>query len=143
MFRKPFLRKTSTKAAGSDRACPRRKALVVEKSQASWPPLGPRGTQTSAGRREGEEGSEGSGLGGTVIVRGVTRDEEPRLLQDRAKAYPVIGGRMDNISDQVVAGHPITTAPAHEGVVAPFVHDLAAKSAVGVLGPNGHAETAT
>ena len=44
---------------------------------------------------------------------------------------------MDNISDQVVAGHPITTAPAHEFVV------VAAKSAVDILGPNRHAETAT
>ena len=42
-----------------------------------------------------------------------------------------------------MTGHPITTAPAHEGVIAPFVYDVVAKSAVRVLGPDKHEETAT
>ena len=37
---------------GSGRVGPNLQALVMEKSHASGPPLGPRGTQTSAGRRE-------------------------------------------------------------------------------------------
>ena len=40
-----------------------------------------------------------------------------------------------------MTGHTVATAPANKGVVAPLIHDLAAKSAVGVLGPNRHPET--
>ena len=50
---------------------------------------------------------------------------------------------MHHVPDQVVVGSPITSTPAHGGMVAPFVHDLGAKSAIGVLGPNRHVETAT
>ena len=49
---------------GSGRVGPNLKALVMEKSHASGPPLGPRGTQTSAGRREAFARSGGSGSGG-------------------------------------------------------------------------------
>ena len=84
-----------------------------------------------------------SGPGGTIVIRRVVRKQEPRLLEDRANSSPVVGGRMNNISNQVVTGYSITTAPANKGVVTPMIHDLAAKSAVGVMGPNRHPETAT
>ena len=38
---------------------------------------------------------------------------------------------MDDVSCQIVTGDPITS----------FMHDLRAKRAVRILGPNGHAET--
>ena len=60
----------------SERAGPNLKALVMEKSHASCPPLGPRGTQTSAGWREASAGSGGSGSGGrssSMGSRGIRR----------------------------------------------------------------------
>ena len=79
--------------AGSDRARPSRNAPVMEKSQTSCPPLAPRGTQTSARRREEMEGSGVSGSGGAIIVNGVSRDQEAWLFQDSSKVGPIVGGR--------------------------------------------------
>ena len=62
---------------------------------------------------------------------------------NRAKASPIVGGRMNNILNQVVTAYSITTAPANKGVVTPMIHDLAAESAVGVMGPKRNPETAT
>ena len=106
----------------------------MEKSHASGPP-GP-GTQTSAGRREEMEGSGGSGLLRAIVVRGVPRDQEAWLFQDSGKVGPIVGCRVDNVSNQIAAGDPVTATPASQGVVTPFIHDLTAKRTVRVLGPD-------
>ena len=135
MLRNAFLRdptevKIPAKDAGSDAAGPKRRALEMEKSQASLLPVGPRGTQTSAGRRV---------RGGVKRVR-VRGDEKPWLLKDRPKISPVVSCRANDVPDKVMAGDPITSAPTHQIVVAELVHDLATKGAVRVLGPDRHAE---
>ena len=81
-MRNEFLRdsteaKMLARAEGSEREGPSRRALEMEKSQASWPALGPRSTQTSAGRREDVEGSGGSGSG-----------ERPSLMGSRGIKRP-------------------------------------------------------
>ena len=68
VFRIEFLRdsteaKMLARAEGSAREEPSWRALAMEKSQASWPPLGSPRDQTSAGRREDVDGSGRSGPG--------------------------------------------------------------------------------
>ena len=48
---------------------------------------------------------------------------------------------MDDIPDQIVASDPIPATPAGQSVVGQFVHNMTAKCTVGVLRPDGHAET--
>ena len=48
---------------------------------------------------------------------------------------------MDDVPDQIVASDPISATPEGQSVVAPFVNNMTAKCAVGVLGPDGRAET--
>ena len=69
------------------------------------------------------------------------RKQQPRLLENRSKTSLIVRGRMDDIADQVVPGHTVATTPANKGVVAPLIHNLAAESAAGVLGPGRHSET--
>ena len=38
-------------------------------------------------------------------------------------------------------GHTVATTPANKCVVTPLIHNLAAESAAGVLGPDRHSET--
>ena len=45
------------------------------------------------------------------------------------------------LTDHVVPGHTVATTPANKCVVTPLIHNLAAKSAAGVLGPDRHSET--
>ena len=49
---------------------------------------------------------------------------------------------MDDVANQVVTNNAITAAAANQGVISPSVDDLATECAVGVLGPNGHAQAA-
>ena len=49
---------------------------------------------------------------------------------------------MNDIADQVVTNNSVTAAAADQCVISPSVHDLATECAVGVLGPNGHAQAA-
>ena len=91
--RNEFLRdsteaKMLARSEGSGREEPSRRALEMEKSQASWPPLGPRGTQTSAGRREEVEGSGGSGSGGRSSSTGSRGIKRPGFSRTVARLAP-------------------------------------------------------
>ena len=68
--------------------------------------LGPRGTQTSAGRREALAGLDGSGSGGRSSSMGSRGIKRPGFLQNRSKVGSVISGRMDDVSNKVMTGSP-------------------------------------
>ena len=138
-WRNVFLRdsteaKTPAMAVGSARAGPIRKALVMEESHASWPPLGPRGTQTSARRRDAVPGSRGVRVRGAVIVDGILWNQEARLFQNSARLALSLAVEWTMSRGQIAT-------PASQSGVAPFVHNMIAKCAVAVVEPDGHAET--
>ena len=123
--RKPLLRvsteeNTLEKAAGSGAVGPSRNALVTEKSHASGLPLGPLGTQTSAGRREEEERSGGSGSGGRSQSSGVAGNQETRFFQDGTKPSLEVGGRVNHITNHVVPYNSIPPAAADQRVIPPI-----------------------
>ena len=71
-------------AVGSDKVGPSRKALVMEKSQASWPPLGPEGPRRLPGDERRWRGSGGSGSGGrssSTGSRGISRPSFSRTVE--------------------------------------------------------------
>ena len=69
------------------------------------------------------------------------RKQQPRLLENRSKTSLMVLGRMDDMADHVVQRHTVATTPANKCVVTPLIHNLAAESAAGVLGPDRHSET--
>ena len=92
------------KVAGSERAGPSRKSLVMKKSHASWP-MGPEGP-----RRRPDDGRNwwdqaGPGPEGDHRQRGPERSG--------GLAFP--GQQL--VSDQIATGDPMTTTPAGQGVV--------------------------
>ena len=99
--------KTPAKDAGSDIAGPRRKALVTEKSQASWPPPGPQRIQTSAGRRKTRGGIRRIWVGRAVVIYRIPRDKDSWFLQDRPKTSPIVGSSMYHVPNEVVTGDPM------------------------------------
>ena len=100
------------KAVGSDRVGPSRKALVMEKSKASWPPMGPPDVCRTT---RGDGGIRRVLIRGAMVVNGVSWDQK--------------------------AGFSTTVARlALSLAAAPFVHDMSAERAVRVLGPVGNAE---
>ena len=82
---------------GSGMTGPNLKALVMEKSHASCPPLEHRGTQTSAGRRETLAESERA-----IFINGVTGDEKARFLQNCGEVGSVISSRVDDVPNEVM-----------------------------------------
>ena len=100
---------------GSARARPIRKVLVTEKSRATWPPLGPRGTQMSAGRREAVSGSGGSGSGrqsSSVGSRGIKR---PGFWKSSTQICSVVGGRVNDVPIRLWR---VTPSPPHLQAIA-------------------------
>ena len=142
--RKPLLRasteeNTLERAAGSGADGPSRKALVTEKSHASGRPLGPLGTQTSAGRREEEERSRWIRVGRAITIQWVAGNQEARFFQDSTKPGLEVGSRVNDITNHVVTDNSIPPQlQTNQCVIPPFVHDLSAEGAVGILGPNRH-----
>ena len=120
VFRDSTEAKMLAKADGSGREEPSRRALAMEKSQASWPPLGaPRDPDVSWAPRGG--GRIGQvWIRGAIVVNGVSWDQEARLFQDCSKVGSVICSRMNHVSHQIVASDPIAAASANQGVVSPF-----------------------
>ena len=100
---------------------------------------GPRGTQMPAGRREAVPGGSGSGRQPSSMgSRGIKR---PSFWKSSTQIFSVVGGRVNDVPDRIVASGPITATPAGQSVVTSFDHDLAAKNAVGVLGPTAETHT--
>ena len=86
----------------------------MEKSQATGAPRDPDVGWATTRRR----GIRRVGVEGTIFIRRIVRKQESRLLENRAKASLIVRGRMNNITNQVVTGHTVTTAPTNKGVVA-------------------------
>ena len=125
MPRKAFFRNSTEEKMpdveeASGRGGPNLKALVTEKSHASGPPLGPRGTHTSAGRREVLAGSGKSGSGGAILINRVTRNKKARLLKNCSQVGTIISSRVDDVKDEVVTREPIPSTPTSQSVIPPI-----------------------
>ena len=103
-----------------------------------WGPAGPR-CRPADGKQCRDP--EGPGLGGSHRPWDHAESRGPAFGKSSTQICSVVGGRVNDVPDQIVASDPITATPAGQSVVASFVHDSAAQNAVGVLGPTAETHT--
>ena len=101
----------------------------------AWSPGNPNIGRATRGRRE----IRWIRVRRAITIQRVAGNQETRFFQDSTKPSLVVGGRVNNITNHVVPNNSVLPAAADQCVIPPFVHDLSAEGAVGILGPNRHA----